>query len=91
MAKSQAQKDAKVKTCFWGCGGEVKREFLPGHDPKHKSALIARIVGGDSRSADVKAATSELELRGWRKFLDRKLQIIEKAAANEEATKIAKS
>jgi hypothetical protein len=48
-------------------------------------------VGGDSRSADVKAATSELELRGWRKFLDRKLQIIEKAAANEEATKIAKS
>jgi hypothetical protein len=35
-------KKASKKTCLCGCGAEVRRTFLSGHDAKLKSARTAR-------------------------------------------------
>jgi hypothetical protein len=59
MAKPSA------KTCECGCGGEVRSRYLPGHDAKHKSALINRALSGEG------AATRELRKRGWQAHLEK--------------------
>lgn len=51
--------------CHCGCGGSTKGgRYLPGHDAKHKKALIeAALLGG-------KRAVNRLEKLGWTKFLE---------------------
>lgn len=46
-------------TCQCGCGAEVKRRFLPGHDAKLKSRLLTEAREGSE------AAAAELQRRGW--------------------------
>lgn len=54
--------------CQCGCGAEVRRSFLPGHDAKLKSRLLA-----DTKSAvwqrRERAIESMIE-RGWGHFID---------------------
>jgi hypothetical protein len=55
----------KQKTCGCGCGAEVRSRYLPGHDAKHKSALVSRSLEGD------RAATRELRKLGWEAHLEK--------------------
>jgi hypothetical protein len=60
--------DTKHPLCQCGCEETTKGgRYLPGHDAKHKSALVAAALGGSKR------ATTKLEQLGWKKFLDAKL------------------
>lgn len=49
--------------CQCGCGGAVRRRFLPGHDAKLKGTLLRAARGGDSSARD------ELVRLGWGRFL----------------------
>jgi hypothetical protein len=51
--------------CHCDCGGTTKGgRYLPGHDAKHKAALVkAALLGG-------KRAANKLERLGWTKFLE---------------------
>jgi hypothetical protein len=51
------------RKCGCGCGADVKRRFLPGHDAKLKSSLLRRARTND------KAAVKKLEELGWGRFL----------------------
>jgi hypothetical protein len=60
--------DTKLPLCQCGCEETTKGgRYLPGHDAKHKSALVAAALAGSKR------ATTKLEQLGWKKFLDAKL------------------
>ena len=50
--------------CACGCGAAVRRRYLPGHDARHKEALIRRALQGDT--------TAEVTLArlGWTRFLE---------------------
>lgn len=51
--------------CHCGCGGTTKGgRYLPGHDAKHKKALVESALGGSKRAAH------KLEQLGWSKFLE---------------------
>lgn len=51
--------------CLCGCDGTTKGgRYLPGHDAKHKSALITDALAGGKR------AEKKLEAFGWTKFLE---------------------
>jgi predicted nuclease with RNAse H fold len=47
------------RCCECGCGAEVRRRFLPGHDAKLKSTLRRRASAGD------RSAAHRLECLGW--------------------------
>ncbi len=58
--------DAKIPACLCGCGGNTKGgRYLPGHDAKHKSALIRAALGGGKR------AEKKIGELGWTKFLEK--------------------
>lgn len=59
------KKHATKLLCQCECGGSTKGgRYLPGHDAKHKKALIgAALLGG-------KRAANKLEKLGWTKFLE---------------------
>lgn len=60
--------DTKLPLCQCGCEQPTKGgRYLPGHDAKHKSALVSAALAGSKR------ATTKLEQLGWKKFLDAKL------------------
>jgi hypothetical protein len=60
--------DTKLPLCHCGCEETTKGgRYLPGHDAKHKTALVAAALAGSKR------ATTKLEQLGWKKFLDAKL------------------
>jgi hypothetical protein len=46
------------RLCECGCGGPVRRHFLPGHDARLKSRLLRELRAGE-------AARHELERRAW--------------------------
>jgi hypothetical protein len=46
-------------TCGCGCGAAARRRYLPGHDTKHKSRLLAEMRAGSGPAAD------ELQRLGW--------------------------
>ena len=50
---------AAVRLCECGCGDPVRRRFLPGHDARLKSRLLAAVREGE-------AARRELSRLGWR-------------------------
>ena len=51
--------DGSPQECGCGCGATVRRRYLPGHDAKHRSKLLAEMRAGDRDAAD------ELERLGW--------------------------
>jgi hypothetical protein len=51
------------RKCRCGCGSDVKRRFLPGHDAKLKSRLVKEARNGSE------AAREELIEEGWEKFI----------------------
>lgn len=51
--------------CQCGCGSPAKSTYLPGHDARHKSALVKAALLGDPD------ARATLEQKGWLKFLDK--------------------
>ena len=55
---------AGAAQCACGCGSAVRRRYLPGHDARHKEALLRRSLQGDT--------TAEVTLArlGWTKFLE---------------------
>lgn len=57
-----------VKTCGCGCGAEVARTYLPGHDARHKAALVAQANGSNRQQAD--RAIRQLMDRGWTAYAD---------------------
>lgn len=52
-----------AKTCNCGCGAEVNRRYRPGHDAKHKSALVTGLRSADWRLAA--ACADALAELGW--------------------------
>jgi predicted nuclease with RNAse H fold len=46
-------------SCDCGCGAIARRRYLPGHDAKHKSRLLAEMRAGSS------SAGAELQRLGW--------------------------
>lgn len=58
-----------LDTCNCGCGGTKSptAKYLPGHDSRHKSALVKAAKEGDKR------AYVTLAQKGWLKFLDKAL------------------
>ena len=59
-----AQKHSSKLLCHCGCGGFTKGgRYLPGHDAKHKAALVEATRKGSKRAAN------KLEKLGWTKFL----------------------
>jgi hypothetical protein len=53
---------AAPRLCECGCGAPVRRRFLPGHDSRLRSRLVAEARGG-------RAARAELARLGWSRFL----------------------
>ena len=51
--------DETGQACGCGCGAPARRRYLPGHDAKHKSRLIAEMRAGSASAAD------ELQRLGW--------------------------
>ena len=68
-AEKKAARTPDPKPCECGCGTMAKpgSRYLPGHDAKHKSALIKDAKAGK------KTAATELAKRGWTKFLEKSI------------------
>lgn len=49
--------------CGCGCGSLVRARYLPGHDARHKSALVRAARSGDDQ------AHGELVRLGWERFM----------------------
>lgn len=57
-------KRRQVRDCACGCGQKTRGgEFLPGHDAKLKSQLVAKIQGGTPN--EKRSARAVLRRRGW--------------------------
>lgn len=61
--KANATSPTTGRKCGCGCGSDVKHRYLPGHDAKHKSALVKR-----ARQSD-EDARQQLEELGWAHFI----------------------
>jgi hypothetical protein len=67
---SSARPKAQPRACGCGCSGMTKGgEFVAGHDARHKSNLIKEAKAGGNPGA-----VTELEQRGWIKFLEKSQQ-----------------
>lgn len=51
--------DEPTHACGCGCGAPARRRYLPGHDAKHRSRLLAEMRAGSRPAAD------ELQRLGW--------------------------
>jgi len=51
--------DEALHPCRCGCGAPARRRYLPGHDAKHRSRLLAEMRAGSGPAAD------ELQRLGW--------------------------
>ena len=51
--------DETGHACGCGCGANARRRYLPGHDAKHKSRLLAEMRAGSA------SAANELQRLGW--------------------------
>lgn len=61
--------EATVTRCGCGCGAEVARRYLPGHDAKHKAALVAAANDATTRQAADRAIDQLIEL-GWTRYAE---------------------
>jgi predicted nuclease with RNAse H fold len=55
----QPPMDETPHACGCGCRAPARRRYLPGHDAKHKSRLLAEMRAGSGHAAD------ELQRLGW--------------------------
>jgi predicted nuclease with RNAse H fold len=55
--------DETRHACDCGCGSPARRRYLPGHDAKHRSRLLAEMRAGSGPAAD------ELQRLGWLRIL----------------------
>lgn len=89
--KAPAKKaEPKLTACECGCGEQCPRRYLPGHDAKHKSALIAVATAESATAAQRRKAEQTIEELGWTQFLVKSQQRIErqaKARAEREQAK----
>ena len=78
--KAQEKREAKRangNSCECGCGGKTGGgRYLPGHDAKHKSALVKAALAGDQE------ATNLLEAKGWTRFLDKAREVAARPKAD---------
>ena len=58
-AARQPPRDGTGHECDCGCGARARRRYLPGHDGKHRSRLLAEMRAGSGAAAD------ELQRLGW--------------------------
>ncbi len=58
-ATRQPPVDETPHACGCGCGAPARRRYLPGHDAKHRSRLLAEMRAGSRPAAD------ELQQLGW--------------------------
>jgi hypothetical protein len=85
--KKETAKDQGVPDVYLADNGN----FRPGLDAKYKSDLIKCALGLDTSDCahvfEAKDAEARLDKRGWRSFLDRKVEILKekKAAADAKA------
>jgi len=58
-AARRSPMDETTHACGCGCGAPARRRYLPGHDAKHRSRLLAEMRAGSGSAAD------ELQRLGW--------------------------
>lgn len=63
-----APRNPIARPCACGCGAPVTRRYKPGHDARHKSALVAALVGGTVRMRA--SAADQLADLGWTEWAD---------------------
>lgn len=72
--------DDEKPYCLCQCGIKTKGgQFVPGHDARYKSQLIATALGDDEDAAA--AAERILDGRGWTKFLEKRRNVLASAKA----------
>lgn len=81
MAKTKSLLEATACEC--GCGQPAQRTFLPGHDAKLKSQLLARYRAG---GADAARAEKEAHARGWTHFMTLAPVKVSKPKTNGQST-----
>jgi hypothetical protein len=59
IAPPRRTADRTLHGCSCGCGQLVARRYAPGHDARHRSALLRRMRAGDA------AALQQLTELGW--------------------------
>ena len=65
LCSMSAKKHTSLPTCLCGCEGTTTGgRYLPGHDARHKSALVQAAIAGGKR------AENKLFALGWAGFLD---------------------
>lgn len=57
-----------VRACGCGCGSPVARRYLPGHDARHKAAIVAQAEAATTPSAR-EAAVRLADSLGWASFI----------------------
>jgi hypothetical protein len=78
--KAQEKREAKRANgnpCQCECGGKTGGgRYLPGHDAKHKSALVKLALGGDQEAVEL------LGNKGWTRFLDKAREVAARPKAD---------
>ncbi|WP_239341491.1 hypothetical protein [Frankia sp. CiP3] len=70
--------------CLCGCGSNVRAEYLPGHDSRHKSALIRSVLAAEAPGTDDATKDAGVEAyavilrRGWVAHLDKSRQVAQR-------------
>lgn len=59
-----------TNSCQCGCGAQVARRYLPGHDARHKAAIVARANDESSTRQACDRAIDELIALGWTRYAD---------------------
>lgn len=97
QAKKEQRRQTQGRDCECGCKGTTGGgRYLPGHDAKHKSALVKLAIQGEG-SEDVNEnrlgmnAYAQLEERGWLKFLDKAKEVAARPKADPRVVRAAKS
>lgn len=88
----RAKRSAVANECLCGCGGATGSRFVPGHDARHKSALINIVLAprGEATAQERRTAEKELAKLGWTEHLEKSRAAreakAERAAARSNGT-----
>lgn len=92
-AKKEQRRIDHGQPCGCGCGGTTGGgRYLPGHDAKHKSALIKAALAGENSGDQAEfmlgmSAYAELEERGWLRFLDKAREVAARPKADPKVAR----
>jgi hypothetical protein len=79
MTTTDNADEAQAPYCLCGCGIKTKGgSFVPGHDARYKSQLIAKVIEGKDEDGE---ALRTIESRGWTKFLDKRRAVVSRVTA----------